>query len=255
MPHDATDPISVDRVCDELIELRGSHGRLTVHKLARYPLLIRLCGDDDLMNGYLTFKREMERLTRGSKYEAAVAWSILADADSVLDRLTLAAEHLSDGEPKDQRTVRHWSDRGMLRVAQDLVSFAAIRGTTGQDLIGITVSATSDQVQAQIVQVASLRLSRRAPVVTITSPGEQEPMTVDLERVKPDHESSDESTSTREYKVVIRPQPDHRPVKIAIMARKSPTPIFFLHDATPEPMTVCFAVHRSLVEIDLSAAT
>ncbi|KHJ74248.1 hypothetical protein [Rhodococcus sp. Chr-9] len=258
MPHDAVDPISVEQVCDELIELRGAHGRLTVHKLARHPLLVRLCGDDDLIDGYLAFKREMERLTRGSKYEAALAWSILADADSVLDRLTLAAEHLSEGEPKDQRTIRHWSDRGMLSVAHDLVAFAAIRGNTGQDLIGITIAATSSRIQVQIIQVASLQLSRRAPVITITAPSEHDeaptPATIDLEHAKPDYEASGDTTSTREYRVVIARQPDHGPLKIAIMARRSPTPTFFLRDETPESLSVCFAVHRSLVEIDLTTA-
>lgn len=58
---------------------RGEHDVLTVQKFSRYPLLVQLLGDGDLIDAFVAFKREFGRLQRGNKYEVAVTYSIGAD--------------------------------------------------------------------------------------------------------------------------------------------------------------------------------
>ncbi|MDF3316412.1 hypothetical protein [Rhodococcus sp. C3V] len=252
----------VDAVKGNLIRLRGAHGRLTVHKFARHPLLVQLLGDGDLMDGFIALIRELDRLKRGNKYEAAVAWSITADADAVIDRLQMTVDALAVGEGKDQRTGRHWSDRGMDSVARDLVAFAAMRGHGGRDLIGIAVNGGSKRLVVQIVQVASVNLVRRSPLVTFqVTPDRADAKVseVDLETVLPDVREIDGDLETRRHTVTIDvPDFDFRPgetlVSMSLTARRSPAPIFFLEDhleANP-PVRLTFSVHRTLVTVDFA---
>ncbi|UJC79946.1 hypothetical protein D4768_21380 [Rhodococcus erythropolis] len=253
----------VDAVKRSLIRLRGDHGRLTVHKFARHPLLVQLLGDGDLMDGFIALIRELDRLKRGNKYEAAVAWSITADADAVIDRLQMTVDALAVGEGKDQRTGRHWSDRGMDSVARDLVAFAAMRGHTGRDLIGIAVNGGSKRLVVQIVQVASVNLVRRAPLVTIqVTPdrADAKASEVDLETVVPDVREIDGDFETRRHVVrVDLPdyvyQPGERLLSISLTARRTPTPIFLLenHSEVDPTHRLTFAVNRTLVVTELTA--
>ena len=254
----------VDDVKRCLIRLRGDHGRLTVHKFARYPLLVQILGDGDLMDGFVALMRELDRLKRGNKYEAAVAWSITADADAVIDRLQLTVDALAVGEEKDQRTGRHWSDRGMDGVARDLVAFAAMRGHSGRDLIGIAVNGGSKRLVVQIVQVASVNLARRSPLVTIqVSPdrADRKVSEVDLEVVKPDVLEVDGDLETCRHIVRVdlpayTYQPGERLMSISLTARRTPTPIFFLenHSEIDPTLRLTFAVNRTLVVTELIAS-
>eukprot|EP01133_Synstelium_polycarpum_P022667 gene22667-27184_t len=252
----------VDAVKRSLIRLRGEHGRLTVHKFARHPLLVQLLGDGDPMDGFIALIRELDRLKRGNKYEAAVAWSITADADAVIDRLQSTVDALAVGEGKDQRTGRHWSDRGMDSVARDLVAFAAMRGHSGRDLIGIAVNGGSKRLVIQIVQVASVNLARRSPFVTIqVAPDRADTKVseIDLETVKPDTLETDDDVETRRHTVtIVIPDiglmPGESLVSVSLQARRSPTPVFFLEDhlETSPPVRLTFSVHRTLVTADLT---
>ncbi len=251
-------PISAEDLCEALLKLRSDPGRLTVHKFARHPQIAGLYGDD-LPDGYLAFKHELKRLTgASSKYEAAAAWSILAPADSVLDRLVLSAEQLaSGGEELDQRTARRWSDRGMLSMAQDLVTFAGMRGTYGQDLIGITVGNTSSHLRLRVVQVVTDGLRHPAPSVNFphTTTGrradgeELDDRTVELEGVRPDHYEQDGSTLTRAWLVSIAMGDGDTEVKAQVMAHRVPTPVWYLQDETGDEVSVEFSVHRGMVEM------
>lgn len=258
--------LTVD-VAHELTRLRGDHGRLTLQKFSRYPLLVQLLGEGDLMDGFAAFTREMDRLKRGNKYEAAAAWSITADADSVLDRLQRTAEELSDDEIRDQRTARHWSDRGMAGVAHDLVAFASIRGAAGRDLIGIGVHGGIDNgLIVQIVQVVSVSLRRRSPLVTIQALPDRatppEAIDIDLERVEPDSRDVSDGMETRRHRIQIElPAGDavagERIVQLSVLARRSPTPVFFLEDYTERhsKARVTFSVHRTLVVVEVVSVT
>lgn len=250
MPPAATDPSAdlVKQVTDELIALRGAHGQLTVQKFSRYPTLIQVCGDGDLMEGYLRFKRELGRFTRGNKFEAAAAWSICAAADSVLDRLVFTADELTEGgnEPRDQRTARHWSDRGMPAIAADLAAIGTIRGTLGLDLIGITV-ARDDRgtLTVQIVHVTPTAMPSRAPFVTVWNSGDEEAeratsttngveqVEINLEAVMPDYQSSDDDMTTRGYLLRLTGDdtlpsttPEAQHVYIRVQAQGTTTPMF-----------------------------
>lgn len=251
-------------VVDELTKLRGDHGRLTVHKFARYQRLIEVCGDGDLLDGFLAFKRELERLKTGNKYEAAVAWSIAADTDTVLDRLQATADALSVDKPKDQRTARHWSDRGMESVARDLIAFGTIRGHLGRDLIGIVVLGSLERgLRLRVVQVASTTLRRRAPVVTVVQIPDRDGSTatdIDLRQVVPDYTERTEDTVTQAHVVTVELAQPHvgreeRLATVSVMGRGSPTPSFFLEDwsSFAPPVRIAFGVHRSLVVVEVVA--
>lgn len=250
-------------VVDELTKLRGDHGRLTVHKFARYQRLIEVCGDGDLLDGFLAFKRELERLKTGNRYEAAVAWSIAADTDTVLDRLQATADALSVGKPKDQRTARHWSDRGMESVARDLIAFGTIRGHLGRDLIGIVVLGSLERgLRLRVVQVASTQLRRCAPVVTVVQNPDRDSATtaeIDLAQVVPDHTETADDTVTQAHVVTVALAPqqadrEERLASVSVMGRGSPTPTFFLEDRSSfaPPVRITFAVQRSLVVVEVA---
>lgn len=260
----AVDEQMVSGVVAELTKLRGAHGRLTVQKFSGFPLLTTLCGEGDLMDAFIAFTRELERLKAGNKYEAAVSWSIAADKDSVLDRLQATADVLSDGEPKDQRTARHWSDRGMESVARDLIAFGTIRGQLGRDLIGIVVLGSLERgLRLRVVQVASTQLRRRAPGVTVVQTPDRDNATtteIDLAQVAPDHTETTDDTVTQKHVVTIelaQPQVDReeRLASVSVIGRGSPTPTFFLEDRSrfALPVRVTFAVQRSLVVVEVGS--
>ncbi|MBM7416837.1 MULTISPECIES: hypothetical protein [Nocardiaceae] len=190
---------SVEDVLTDLLQLRKGFGMFTVHKLVGRNALIQLCGDGDIMDAYIGLKRDLERYTRSNKHEAAAAWSILADYESVMDRLVATAEFLAvDGQDaKDQRSARTWSDRGMHGLARDLVEFAEMRGNLGQDLIGVCVLlGTAGTIAIQVVQVASVQLERRAPHVLIGDikhHSSDQMMVVDLEANAPIAHNVDEA--------------------------------------------------------------
>lgn len=171
-------------VADELLALRGSQGQLTIQKFSGYPTLVRVCGADDLLDAFLMFRRELTRYKNAGRDEAAAAWSLSAEADTVLDRLQLAADHVSPVRERDQRTARRWSDAGIPRIADDLVYFARMRGRLGSELLSIELS--DDQIgglKLTIDQMTSRDLEAVAPEMSIWRYdlfGEPREATVDL---------------------------------------------------------------------------
>ena len=159
------DPARVDEAHTALVGLRGSHGQLTMAKFSGYPVLVQLCGEGDLVEAFMAFQRELRRYERGTRFEAAAALSISSDAETVLDRLTMTAEHF---DYQDQRTIRHWSDRGLRSIAEDLVAMATVRGRLGRELLTLTLTGTLDHGYCLVVdQMDFASLDSAPPSVTV----------------------------------------------------------------------------------------
>jgi hypothetical protein len=157
-------------VHEELVALRGAHGRLTVEKFSQYPALCLVCGGGDLLEAFLMFEREMRRYAaEGNRNEAAAAISITAPADTVLDRLEYAVSQFDeDGGFRDQRTGRRWSDRGLRTIATEMVHVAEVRGRLGSELLTIEISGTrATGLHLVISQLTNKNLDERAPLVRL----------------------------------------------------------------------------------------
>lgn len=155
-------------VHEELVALRGAHGRLTAEKFSQYPALCIVCGGGDLLEAFLMFEREMRRyVAEGNRNEAAAAISITAPADNVLHRLEYAVSHFDeDGDFRDQRTGRRWSDRGLRTIATEMVHMAEVRGRLGSELLTVEISGTrAAGLHLVISQLTNKRLDERAPLV------------------------------------------------------------------------------------------
>lgn len=152
----------------ELVALRGAHGRLTVEKFSQYPALLLVCGGGDLLEAFLMFEREMRRyVAEGNRNEAAAAISITAPADTVLARLEYVVTDLeNDGEFRDQRTGRRWSDRGLKTIATEMVHVAEVRGRLGSELLTIEIwGSRAKGLHLTISQLTNKNLGERAPLV------------------------------------------------------------------------------------------
>lgn len=163
-----TDALIAD-VHAELLALRSAHGRLTVEKFSQYPALRLVCGGGDLLEAFLAFERELRRYTaEGNRNVVAAAISIAAPADTVLDRLEYVVGHFEeDGESRDQRTGRRWSDQGLRTMATELVHMAEVRGRLGSELLTIEVSGTRTALHLVISQLTNKQLDERAPLVRL----------------------------------------------------------------------------------------
>ncbi len=152
----------------ELVALRGAHGRLTVEKFSQYPALLLVCGGGDLLEAFLMFEREMRRyVAEGNRNEAAAAISITAPADTVLARLEYVVTDLeNDGDFRDQRTGRRWSDRGLKTIATEMVHVAEVRGRLGSELLTIEITGNREEgLHLTISQLTNKNLDERAPLV------------------------------------------------------------------------------------------
>lgn len=152
----------------ELVALRGGHGRLTAEKFSQYPALCLVCGGGDLLEAFLMFEREMKRYkSEGNRNEAAAAISITAPAETVLDRLEYVVTDLEDdGQFRDQRSGRRWSDRGLKTIATEMVHVAEVRGRLGSELLTIEISGTrAVGLDLVISQLTNKNLDERAPLV------------------------------------------------------------------------------------------
>lgn len=159
----------VSSVHKELLALRAGHGRLTVEKFSQFPNLILVFGGGDLLDAFLGFEREMRRyIAEGNRDEAAAAISITAPAETVLDRLEYVVTEVEsgDGEFRDQRTGRRWSDRGLKRIATEIVHVAEVRGRLGSELLTIEIDGNLDKgLHLTISQLTNKELDERAPLV------------------------------------------------------------------------------------------
>lgn len=152
----------------ELLALRSAHGRLTVEKFSQYSALRLVCGGDDLLEAFLGFERELRRHTaEGNRNVAAAAISIAAPAETVLDRLEYVVGHFEgDGQSRDQRTGRRWSDQGLKTIATELVHVAEVRGRLGSELLTIQIFGSREiGLHLMIDQLTNKDLDERAPLV------------------------------------------------------------------------------------------
>lgn len=78
----------------DLLDLRGSYGRLTFRKFMKAAALRYVCGGNDVLDGYLTFQRELQRYVQeGSRDEAAAAISISAPPTRCLTASNTSSAH------------------------------------------------------------------------------------------------------------------------------------------------------------------
>jgi hypothetical protein len=157
-------------VLDELTDLRGAHGKLTVEKFSRYPTLHLVCGGGDVLDAFLVFERQLQRYIRhGTRNEAAAALSITADADTVTDRLVEVIGHFEGDElSKDHRTARRWSDHGMHSIATALVHLGDVQQRLGSELIEIELSGTREGGVSMVIwQLTTRHREERAPLVRL----------------------------------------------------------------------------------------
>ena len=158
-------------VHEELIALRGSHGKLTVEKFSKYPALHLVCGGGDVLDAFLMFERELQRYIRqGSRNEVAAALSITADQDTVLARFEEVLGHFEEpgGPERSPRTARRWSDQGMHIIATELVHLQDVQQRLGSELIEIELSGTREGGVSMVMwQLTTRHREERAPVVRL----------------------------------------------------------------------------------------
>jgi hypothetical protein len=180
-------------VYEELIALRGSHGKLTVEKFSKYPALHLVCGGGDVLDAYLRFERELQRyIRRGHRNEVAAALSIIAPWETVLDRLEhVVSQFDQDGPPRDQRTARRWSDQGMHTIATELVHLQDVQQRLGSELIEIQMSGTYEGGVSMVMwQLTTRHREERAPLIHIwkyrnaTDAEPAQDISYDLDRVE-----------------------------------------------------------------------
>jgi len=158
-------------VLDELVALRGAHGKLTIEKFSTCPALRFVCGHGDVLDAFLVFERELQRYIRkGNRNEVAAALSIAADADTVLMRLEHVLDHVEQtgGPTRDQRTARRWSDQGMHTIATELVHLNDVQLRLGSELISIELSGTRESGLSLVIwQLTTRPPEERAPLVRL----------------------------------------------------------------------------------------
>ena len=260
------------RVLDELTRLRGSLGRLTVQKFSKFPTLRRVCGGGDLLDALLMFEREMRRYREtAGRNEAAAAISITAPADTVLDRLEHVVGALpQDGELRDQRSARRWSDSGLPTLAEDLVYFAEVQGRLGQELLNIEATGTLEAgLRLTIDQMTTNGLPDRAPLIRAwhypdnsDEPHERE-ATVDLEEFL-SAITSNEAHQMKRYHVHLDfphmreelSRDEEKIMSVSIEGRDAPMRTVSINDSTelPRGLRLESTVYRTIVMIDVVRA-
>ena len=258
-----------DAVHRELVDLRGARGRFTIEKFTGYPVLRRVCGGGDLLDGFLTFERELRRYAiSAGRDEAAAALSIQAPAETVLDRLEHVVAALpQDGQLRDQRTARRWSDRGLRTIAGDLVHLAEVQGRLGRELLAIEVTGDGrDGLLVTIDQMTALTLPAKPPLVRVWHYDEDGATTeagvdVDLREI-PSALARDMKYEMRRFRLLVE-MPGHlhgrvpgsKLLGVSVEGRDAPTRTTSLHAALTPGATgqVTFSVYRTLVAIDFAS--
>lgn len=158
-------------VHDELIALRGTHGKLTVEKFSKYPALHLVCGGGDVLDAFLRFERELQRYIRqGTRNEIAAAISLIAPQATVLARFEEVLAHFEepDGPERSERTARRWSDQGMHTIATELVHLQDVQQRLGSELIEIELSGTREGGVSMVMwQLTTRHREERVPLVRL----------------------------------------------------------------------------------------
>lgn len=255
------DPAVVGRIHAELVALRKNHGQLSITKLAESPLLVDICGEGDLIEAFMVFRRELERFTHGDKYEAAAALSITSPAETVLDRLTMSAERF---DYQDQRTIRRWSDKGLQRIAESLVAIANLRGRLGKELLTLNLEGDLETgVQLVIDQMDFTDLPTAAPDITIWAwQDEDNASELHLDLNQQASRSAENPTyRNQRYRIALpnehlkRTGPG-RLITVAVQGRSAPsrTVIWTQEAVLPPELRVETTVHRTMVMMEISTA-
>lgn len=239
---------------------------LTIEKFSQFETLRQICGGSDQVDAFMMFDREMRRFQAGARNEAAAALSICAKADSVLDRLQLTAETLSDTQLRDQRSARRWSDAGLKTIAAELVYLANIRGRLGTELLSIEVAGTAETGLVLVIdQMLTASLPDRAPLIrlwayTADDELEEREVFVDLENHPATTASRDTYTMKRHRVGVPIPaipelRAETKLLTISVEGRDARMRTVSLEDRTslPEELTIRFAVYRTIAAVDLVA--
>jgi hypothetical protein len=257
-------------VHEELVALRGAHGRLTVQKFSQYPALRRVCGGGDLLDAYLSFERELRRYTAtGSRNEAAAAISISAPAETVLDRLEYVVGHFeAEGSVRDQRSGRRWSDQGLKTIATDLVHMADIRGHLGVELLTIEIAGTRQAgLHLVISHLTTKTIVERAPLVRFWKHEnddvveQSEGLTFDLDRIDAP-EATNDTYRLKRYHILAELPADlgmaaidagDALYSISIEGRDSPmrTVSFLDQSQLGADLTLRFTTYRTIATVEV----
>ena len=250
------------QVLSELLALRKAYGRLTVQKFSAFTTLRQVCGGDDLLDAFLMFQRELTRYQHGGRTEAAAAWSLVAPADTVLDRLQLTAEALSpDGDWRDQRTARRWSDAGMPMIARDLVYFAQVAGRLGTETLSIQLGGQGTELAVVIDQMTTVGLPTKAPLIQVWHyPSSDDPRDVplDMERAV-SAQATQGDLSMRRYRLALElpdigpVEPDDVALAVTITGQDAPMRTVFYqdHSQLPRGLHTRMSTYRTIVMVEV----
>ncbi len=250
------------QVLSELLALRKAYGRLTVQKFSAFTTLRQVCGGDDLLDAFLMFQRELTRYQHGGRTEAAAAWSLVASADTVLDRLQLTAEALSpDGDWRDQRTARRWSDAGMPTIARDLVYFAQVAGRLGTETLSIQLGGQGTELAVVIDQMTTVGLPTKAPLIQVWHyPSSDDPRDValNMEQAVSAH-ATQGGLSMRRYRLALElpaigpVEPDDAVLAVTITGQDAPMRTVFYQDHSQPPpgLHTRMSTYRTIVMVEV----
>lgn len=253
------DPEVVKEVHAELVLLRKARGQFSMAKFSQFPHLVRVCGEGDLVEAFVMFRREIERYSQGDKYEAAAALSISAPAETVLERFTLAAEAF---DYQDQRTIRRWSDDGLKRIAEDLVAIANVRGRLGKELLTLTLEGDMDTgLELVIDQMDFTQLPSQAPQVTMWLWQDEENATealLDLENA-PHYSAANEIYRNTRLRISLPMEQLQikragRLLTVAVQGRAAPsrTVVWTQTAQLPSELHIEVTTHRTMVMMEVS---
>lgn len=256
-------------VHEELVALRGAHGRLTVEKFSQYQALCLVCGGGDLLEAFLVFEREMKRyVAEGNRNEAAAAISITAPVEKVLDRLEYVVDHFeTERGSRDQRSGRRWSDRGLKTIAAEMVHVAEIRGRLGSELLTIEVLGTRAALSLVIWQLTNKTLDERAPLVRFWRHvgddiiEQANDLTLDFDPYQAQEASNDDYRLKRYVITIELPEvfeigeadPGDAVYSISIEGRDAPmrTVTFFDQSTPDETIALRFTTYRTIATVEL----
>ncbi|GAA1760227.1 hypothetical protein [Nostocoides vanveenii] len=260
------DPELRGRVLGELLALRRAKGLLTPQKLAKYPALVDVMGAGDLLDAFFALRRELRRyVERANRNEAAAALSILAREERVLDRLQVVADKLSEGEARDQRTARRWSNLGMPALADDLTYLAEIQGWLGRELLGIRLDYSPEAgLMVAIEQMVLATLPSCRPELSLwvmDSEGDPQQLKVDLNAHPATEAVQGEYRMTTQWMCLT---PDllanvtvRHGLTLAVTGRDAPMRVLSFAGPMPEVpgCKIAVSVHRARVAVEIAWST